>query len=572
MQRFKRIILPMQGHNKSSLHWLYNTKSAIEPPLIFEYAQLKFNFAGTSYRNSEKLLMYVSIPCSLLGIDGAKCIVATETYLLKRLEPMLNELSDSYQNIDKNVREKAQFEVQSAGCTMIRRSGLIYRTNENAFVLRLNFNVPLINALSVNAKSAIRAVKDIMFNISKVLADFDHAELERYIKTYAHQQEIRNYMKEHRLCAFIANGSILPRENSTDMPMKNAIPFKSSDELLVKISLSDGSVMEGMGIPYGITVITGGGYSGKSTLIDAIEMGIYNHIPGDGREYVLSDLTALKTDAEDGRPISNLDMSPFFKHLPGKELDNFSTLHASGSVSQAANIIESVCGKAKLLLIDEDKSATNFMIRDSNMRFVVKNEPIIPFTDRVRELYREKQISTILVIGGSSEYLAYADQVILMEDYLPHIITDEIKQLPLSQPREAEEKANWATSRRLIPKETTQPFLYVRNVETENEKKIILDEHIADITHLTAITGGNQMNMLAFLCEKLLCVKNADEEELLALAENHMNRAFDAEDTSALIPETAQRFYEEIRPIEVYNCLNRMRGLRFTHEIVDKNE
>lgn len=208
-------------------------------------------------------------------------IIILAIILILAIGMIVYELSDSYQNIDKNVREKAQFEVQSAGCTMTRRSGLVYRTNENAFVLRLNFNVPLINALSVNAKSAIRAVKDIMFNISKVLADFDHAELERYIKTYAHQQEIRNYMKEHRLCAFIANGSILPRENSTDMPMKNAIPFKSSDELLVKIGLSDGSIMEGMGIPYGITVITGGGYSGKSTLIDAIEMGIYNHIPGD---------------------------------------------------------------------------------------------------------------------------------------------------------------------------------------------------------------------------------------------------------------------------------------------------
>ncbi len=572
MQRFKRIILPMQGHNKSSLHWLYNTKSENEPPLIFEYEQLKFCFSGTSYRSSEKLLMYVSIPCPLLGIDGAKSNVAIETYLLKLFEPLIGELSDSYQNIDKNVREKAQFEVQSAGCTMAKRSGLTYRTDENAFVLRLNFNVPLVNALSVNAKSAIRAVKDIMFNINEALARFDRTELERYIKTYFNQQEIRHYMKEHELCAFIANGSILPRANGTDKPMKNAVPFKSADELLVKIGLSDGSIMEGMGIPHGITVITGGGYSGKSTLLDAIEMGIYNHIPDDGREYVLSDPTALKTDAEDGRPISNLDISPFFKHLPGKELDHFSTLHASGSVSQAANIIEAVCGKTKLLLIDEDKSATNFMIRDSNMRFVVKNEPIIPFTDRVRELYCEKQISTILVIGGSSEYLAYADQVILMDDYLPHIITDEIKQIPLSQPREAEEKAHFTTSRRLIPKATTGPFLYVRNVETENEKKIILDEHIADITHLTAITGGNQMNTLAFLCEKLLCVKDADGEELLALAEKYMDGVFDTKDTSALVPETAQRFYEEIRPIEIYNCLNRMRGLRFTHERGDSHE
>lgn len=187
-------------------------------------------------------------------------------------------------------------------------------------------------------------------------------------------------------------------------------------------------------------------------------------------------------------------------------------------------------------------------------------------------MYSEKQISAILVIGGSSEYLAYVACVISMDDYLPHVITDEIKQLSLALPREAEEKADWTISRRLIPKETIQPFMYVRNVETENEKKIIIDEFIADIIHLTAIISANQINMLAFLCKKLLCVKDADGEELLALTEKYMDRAFDAEDTSTLVPETAQRFYEEIRPIEIYNCLNRMKGLRFTHEGDDRNE
>lgn len=329
MQRFKRIILPMQGHNKSSLHWLYNIKSDYEPPLIFEYEQLQFSFSGTGYRTSGKLLMYVSIPCSLLGIDGAKGNVATQTYLLKLFEPLINNLSNSYQNTDKNAREKAQFEVQSAGCTIARRNGITYNAYDNAFILRINFNVPLINALSVNAKSTIRAVKDIMSTINKTLAGFDRTELEQYIETYFHQQEIRNYMKGHGLCAFIANGSILPRENGTEQPMKGAIPFKSAEELLVKIVLSDGSVIEGMGIPPGVTVITGGGYSGKSTLLDAIEMGIYDHIPGDGREFVLSDKTALKTDAEDGRPVSNLDLSPFFSYLPCKDLKDFSTLHAS---------------------------------------------------------------------------------------------------------------------------------------------------------------------------------------------------------------------------------------------------
>ena len=319
-----------------------------------------------------------------------------------------------------------------------------------------------------------------------------------------------------------------------------------------------------MGIKKGITVITGGGYSGKSTLLDAIEMGIYNHIPGDGREFVLTDSSALKMYAEDGRPVSELDLSPFFRYLPGRAgLQRFSTLHASGSVSQAANIIEAVCGKCRLLLIDEDKSATNFMIRDKNMRLVVKNEPIIPFTDRVRELYGEKNVSTILVIGGSSEYLAYADTVILMEEYLPHIITEDIRKLDLPEITKNETFANWTESRRIVPKETSKPFLYFRSVETENEKKIILDEYSADITLLTALISGNQLNPLSCVMERLLTDKDADNAELLEKVEEYTAKMLTDNDTSSLIPETAQRFYEEIRPIDAFCCVNRMRGLFF---------
>jgi len=262
----------------------------------------------------------------------------------------------------------------------------------------------------------------------------------------------------------VADGSILPCENDTAMPMKNATIFKSPESLRRTITFSDGSTIAGMAIPCGVTVITGGGYSGKSTLLDAIEMGIYNHIPNDGREFVITDDTALKIYAEDGRPVHSIDMSPFFKYLPGDvDVKSFSTLHASGSVSQTANIIEAVCAGSKLLLIDEDRSATNFMIRDSNMRKVVKKEPIIPFTDRVRELSRDKGVSTILVIGGSSEYLSYADTVILKDDYVARDITREVRTLSdLRAPVCEEMKAKWMDCRYLISKKTSQPFLYFK--------------------------------------------------------------------------------------------------------------
>ncbi len=555
-QQFKAMMMPMQGHSKQMLYTLYTTDS------IFEYCNLKFYFGGTSYRTSEKLLLYICFPAELLG--GGKYSPIRETYALRLLSPMIAELGESYKNIDKNVREKAQFSAQSAGEYIIRRNGMRYDPNKNEYVLRLNFNVPLVNALSVNAKAAVRAVHDILVHIHDTIQSIDLDELELYIETYKRQQEIRYFIRENDLCAFIANGSILPRENGTREPMKNAIPFKSPKELEVTVPLSDGSEMIGMGIKRGVTVITGGGYSGKSTLLDAIEMGIYDHIPGDGREYVLTDPSALKIYAEDGRPVSELDLSPFFKFLPGnRELTGFSTPHASGSVSQAANIIEAVCGESKLLLIDEDKSATNFMIRDKNMRRIVKNEPIIPFTDRIRELYEKIGVSTILVIGGSSEYLSYADTVLLMDDYLPRVITDEIRNFEICERENESYNANWTHTRRLIPKKTSQPFLYVKNVVTENEKKIILDEHFADITLLTSLISGDQLNTLACVMEHLLTDKEADKVELIEKAGKCVAKLFSSSETVSLVPEAAQRFYEDIRPIDAFCCVNRMRGLHF---------
>lgn len=566
MQRFKRIILPMQGHNKSDLHWLYNTRTDFEPPLIFSYGRLKFWFGGTGWRSSEKLLLYVGIPSDLSGDDTMAESMPCETYLLRLISPMLHELSVAYLNIDKNVREKAQFEAQEAGGYMVRRSGIRYDRSENAYILRMNFNVPLVNALSVNAKAAVRAVRDIMEHIEDALKEFDRDELRLYVRTYGRQQEIRRYMREHELCAFIADGSILPRENGTDAPMKGAVLFRAPKECSVAIPLSDGTKMTGMGIGRGVTVITGGGYSGKSTFLDAIEMGIYDHIPGDGREYVLADDSALKIYAEDGRPVSGLDLSPFFKYLPGgAPLREFSTLHASGSVSQAANIIEAVCGRCRLLLIDEDKSATNFMIRDKNMRLVVKDEPIIPFTDRVRELHGGQGVSTILVIGGSSEYLSCADTVILMEDYLPRVVTEEVRGLALSEPADAGAPAAWTATRRLAPPEikTSQPFLYFKSVETENERKIILDEYSADITLLTALISGNQLNTLACVMERLLTDKEAGNAELLEKVEQYTAGMLTEDGVPSLLPEAVQRFYEELRPLDAFCCINRMRGLRF---------
>lgn len=370
---------------------------------------------------------------------------------------------------------------------------------------------------------------------------------------------------DKRVGTFIADGSILPREGDTGSPLESAIPLMSPIELRTEIPLASGEKIIGMGIRKGITVITGGGYSGKSTLLDAIEQGIYHHIPGDGREYVLTDREALKVDAEDGRMVESVNLTPFFRKLGGEEtMERFCTGHASGSVSQAANIVEAVCGGAKLLMIDEDKSATNFLIRDRNMRRIVPNEPIIPFTDRVEELYEECGVSSILVIGGSSAYLAYADTVILMDQYVPQIITSRVQELAIEKVREAG-KAEWMESRRLKAPKTSQPFLFFRSVVTENEKKIVLDDFSADITHLTALSTADQLNTLSWIMESILTDQEASSVELMDKLREKIENAFGEENQnrSGSILAAEQRFCSEIRPLDAWCCLNRMRGVHF---------
>ena len=229
----------------------------------------------------------------------------------------------------------------------------------------------------------------------------------------------------------MANGSILPRQSGvSDRPMKDGIPFVSPKSMEVTLDLPHHGPLSGMGIRRGITLIVGGGYHGKSTLLEALELGVYNHIAGDGREYVITDDSALKIRAEDGRSIKKTDISMFINNLPNKkDTRAFYSEDASGSTSQAANVIEGMESGAKVFLIDEDTCATNFMIRDELMQRVVcrEEEPITPFIERARFLYEKCGISSILVAGSSGAYFYIADTILQMDRYVPKDITEFAK-------------------------------------------------------------------------------------------------------------------------------------------------
>ena len=258
----------------------------------------------------------------------------------------------------------------------------------------------------------------------------DQARL--HAETVEDADHLRGRLPGLGLVAFVADGAVLPRESgASDRPLlKSAVPFESPEEYRVEVDVPNRGTVSGMGVPEGVTLVAGGGFHGKSTLLSALSWGVYDHLPGDGREFAVARDDAVKIRAEDGRSVSGVDISAMIGDLPGgRSTEDFSTPNASGSTSQAANIAEAIEAGASLLLVDEDTSATNFMIRDERMRELVRSEPISPFIDLVRPLHRTLGISTVVVVGGVGDYLEVADRVILLEDYRPSDATTRAREV-----------------------------------------------------------------------------------------------------------------------------------------------
>lgn len=361
-------------------------------------------------------------------------------------------------------------------------------------------------------KKAVQMLtQDLPGAVNRFVEEFDREKLEEALALFEKQEAIRAWLRETGHCAFVANGSILPRAKGSDSPLPGAVPFTSVPEDETEVA-----GVKGMVFREGVTVITGGGYSGKSTLLDALSAGIYNHVAGDGRELVITDDSAMKISAEDGRSIRHVNLSPFIKWIPGGDPKDFSTEHASGSTSQAANIMEAVGWGSRLLMIDEDKSATNFMIQDCVMKTLIEKEPITPFVERVQELAVRKGVSTILVIGGSSEYLQAADRIYMMHDYRISQVTDEAKQLQAEYAGGGRRKG-LQSERALEPADFTNRddvdanYLNTRPEGSATEVLkvsdlgfLILGEEQIDIRMLHDIASISQLNAIAFLLRRLM--------------------------------------------------------------------
>ena len=385
------------------------------------------------------------------------------------------------------------------------------------------------------------------------------------IKLSDNQAFIREELERRGLTAFVADGAILPRESGiSDRPMKEAIPFSSPEDLRVEISLPHGQPVTGMGIPEGITVIAGGGYHGKSTLLKALEQGVYNHIRGDGREYVLTRDYAFKIRAEDGRSVNHTDISLFINHLPnGQDTRDFTTENASGSTSQAANLMEALETGSRLLLLDEDTSATNFMIRDKVMAKLVSDdkEPICTLLRRIRTLWERKGVSFILVVGSSGDYLSVADLVLQLDHYHVKNVTAAAREIiekeGLSNQYPAGETEDLKKSRQLLPVRTGR-----MKCKASGTDSVIIDRDLIDVRYLEQLTEPEQTVGLTYLTA-YVCSSQKEAEDFKALADR-IYQKIDRDGFMALIPRNYPAGQPALpRKEEMMACLNRYRALKF---------
>lgn len=443
------------------------------------------------------------------------------------------------------------------------------------------------NGRTINATELEKILFDFLpvcIQKSFFYSSFDAKELQNYIELAEDQEFIRQTLPAKNLCAFIADGSILPRESGiSSRPMKASVPFTSPDSLRISINLPHKGKITGMGIPKGITLIVGGGYHGKSTLLNALELGVYNHIPGDGREYVITDATAVKLRSEDGRFIKDVDISMFINDLPNKKDTRcFSTLDASGSTSQAAGIVESMEAGSHLFLLDEDTSATNFMVRDAFMQQVIQREkePITPFLERAEDLYKKAGISTILVAGSSGAFFHIADTIIQMDNYVPKDITASVKKLCSQYPLPAVSVTDFQLphSHRIMsrPAESSKRLIHNSRGNHSDSGAAKPERLKTRISGTDGFSLGRQEIDLRYTEQLIDAEQTAALGLLLKYAVEHLA------DGRRTLPEIVQflwknlslhglSFFTENQKIscgyatpriqEIYACLNRYRGL-----------
>lgn len=464
------------------------------------------------------------------------------------------------------ARETPDIRIDAGGQTVLDRTAVLF-TADGA-ELRFTVNLPA-KGRTILGKTARELLCRTLPRIVRATLRPEHRDdeaLRGHCDTVEDQVALRRGLADAGLVAFVADDSILPRGSGVDdRPLEDAVAFRAPKSLRVTLDTPNAGAITGLGIPAGITLVVGGGFHGKSTLLSAVQNGVYDHVPGDGRDRVVARDEAVKLRAEDGRAVHAVDLSPFIKELPfGKSTRAFSTALASGSTSQAATLQEALELGANPLLVDEDTSATNFMIRDARMQALVarEEEPITPFVDRIVELRDRLDVSTILVMGGSGDYFGAADTVVQMHDYQPRDVTAEAHRIAreYDTARHAEAPEPLETPRpRVLATRSVDPAgkRGKRRVKVRGVESLEFGDDVVDLRALEQLVDPSQVRAIGLLLPAAGAAGVADVDDVPAWFRRHLERPWGE--------LTGRPDGDLVRPrlAEVIAVLNRLRSARF---------
>ena len=464
--------------------------------------------------------------------------------------------------------------IASPGQEILQRSSIILRPEEKkegtGWVLEVRARLALpAQGRSIQGHEASRIVgRDLVRELEEAmdLTGERGDRLVRHVATLEDHRALTATVARNGWVAFLADGSVLPRRSGvSDDPLDGGVPLQAPESMAATVELPHAGTVRGTVVEAGVNVIVGGGYHGKSTLLSAIERGVYPHVPGDGRELVATVPDAVKVRAADGRAVTGVDLTPFISHLPaGRDTASFTTRNASGSTSQAASIIEAVEAGATTLLLDEDTSATNLLIRDSRMRELVaaEREPITPLVDRITALFRRRGVSTVMVMGGSGDYLDVADRVLLMDAYHLRDVTEQARRVVADQPRPLTGLEDFAEPRQRVP-EPAPPRTRRGPVRTRahGTSTLVLDREDIDISDVGGVTDPGQAEAIAYALRALL-EQRFDGVSPLRECLDDLEALLDEEGLDALTDERERpAFLVRPRMVDVGAAVSRYRKL-----------
>jgi predicted ABC-class ATPase len=520
------------------------------------------------------------LPASLFRTPVRR--VAFADYLARRVDRAIGKTSSGRRGSGKS----GLISVDAGGQQVLERTAI--RLDAGWAEVRLEAGLPAAGRRVLGREATEMLCRDLpeIARRSLFWSSLPQDDAVRFVELVENQEHSRDQLEDLGLVAFVGDGAILPRESgASDRPLRReaAVPFQSPESLRVHLRLAnpiagrEGPLGEiaGMGIREGVTLIVGGGYHGKSTLLRALERAVYPHVPGDGREWVVSRRDLVKIRSEDGRRVEQVDISAFIRNLPqGRSTAAFSSDDASGSTSQASNILEAIEVGAKGLLLDEDTSATNFMVRDARMQALVsrEHEPITPFLERVRELHDALGVSTVLVMGGCGDYLDVANCVIAFREFQPREATREAREIASQRPTgrrlEAASELTGVTQRIPLPEsfDASRGRREVK-IDARDLDQIRFGNDDIDLRHVDQIVDHSQTRAVGFAIH-LVAQRFLDGEATLREAIERLEEFFDRDGLDQLDPfgrpGRHPGNFARPRRFEIAAAINRLRSLRVT--------